>query len=66
MVKTEFTGKPMRIISLSLILILKASLKVRGKSISNKRKFLFRLKGVSVTRNINAFQRSEQWGKFTL
>ena len=55
MVKTKFVGKPMRIIGLSLILILKASLKVRGKSTSNKRKFLFKLRDVSVIRNRNAF-----------
>ena len=41
----------MEIVGLSFILILKVCLKVRRKSISNKRKFFFRPMSISVTKN---------------
>ena len=50
LVKTKLVGKPMGVVGLSFILILKTCLKMRRKSISNKRKFFLRPKGISVTR----------------
>ena len=55
LVKTKLVGKPMGVVGLSFILILKTCLKMRRKSTSNKRKFFLRLGGISITRNRKAF-----------
>ena len=55
LVKTKLAGKPMGVIGLSFILILKTSLELRRKSTSNKRKFFLRPRGVSVTRDKDVF-----------
>ena len=54
-VKTKLAGKPIGVIGLSFIHILKTSLEVRRKSTSNKRKYFFRPRGVSVTRDKDVF-----------
>ena len=55
LVKTKLAGKPMRIVGLSFILILKTRLEMRRKSTSNKRKFFLRLREVFVTRDRDVF-----------
>ena len=55
LVKTELASKPIGIVGLSFILILKVCLKVRRKSTRNKRKFFLRPRGVSVTRDRDVF-----------
>ena len=55
LVKTKLAGKPMRIVGLSFILILKTSLEMKRKSTSNKRKFFLKARGASITRNRDVF-----------
>ena len=55
LVKTKLASKPIGVVGLSFILILKTSLEVRRKRTSNKRKFFFRLRGVSITRDRDVF-----------
>ena len=50
LVKTKLAGKPMGIIGLSFTLTLKACLKMRRKSTSNKREFFLKPGGISVMR----------------
>ena len=54
-VKTKLAGKPIGVIRLSFIHILKKILEIRRKSTSNKRKFFLRPRGVSVTRDRDVF-----------
>ena len=60
LVKTKLASKPLGIIVLSFLLILKVFLKIRRKSTSNKREFFLTPEGVSITRNRNALKGSEQ------
>ena len=55
MVKTKLADKPIGVVGFSFILILKACLKMKGKSTSNKRKLFFKLRSISVMRNRDAF-----------
>ena len=54
-VKTKLAGKPIGVIGLSFIHILKKILEIRRKSTSNKRKFFLRLREVFVTRDRDVF-----------